>query len=85
MAELTPFPSIGSCGSYLDGGASHAFQEAAVPMLEPSLVHTEMVHLQQHFRVGSSHLLYNPRIRPSDILDRTSVTLSFAASARWAS
>ena len=43
--------SIGSCGSYLDGGASHAFQEAAVPMLEPTLVHNEMIHLQKHFRV----------------------------------
>lgn len=43
--------SIGSCGSYLDGGASHAFQEAAVPMLDPELVHNEMIHLQRHFRV----------------------------------
>ena len=44
--------SIGSCGSYLDGGASHAFQEAAIPMLEPGLVQHEMVHLQKHFMVG---------------------------------
>ena len=26
------------------------FQEAAIPMLEPSLVRKEMVHLQKHFR-----------------------------------
>lgn len=42
--------AIGSCGSYLDGGANHAFQEAAIPMLEPDLVRQEMVHLQTHFR-----------------------------------
>lgn len=44
--------SIGSCGSYLDGGASHPFQEAAIPMLEPEVVQNEMVHLQAHFRVS---------------------------------
>lgn len=44
--------SIGSCGSYLDGGACHAFQEAAIPMLDPTLVQNEMVHLQRHFRVS---------------------------------
>ncbi|CRK33266.1 hypothetical protein BN1723_019834, partial [Verticillium longisporum] len=42
--------AIGSCGSYLDGGANHPFQEAAIPMLEPELVKREMIHLQTHFR-----------------------------------
>jgi aspartate/methionine/tyrosine aminotransferase len=42
--------AIGSCGSYLDGGAVHALQEAAIPMLEPDLVKVEMTHLQRHFR-----------------------------------
>ncbi|ETS77340.1 hypothetical protein PFICI_11214 [Pestalotiopsis fici W106-1] len=42
--------AIGSCGSYLDGGANAPFQEAAIPMLEPSLVQKEMVALQRHFR-----------------------------------
>ena len=42
--------AIGSCGSYLDGGASAPFQEAAVPMLEPDLVRKEMKALQIHFR-----------------------------------
>ncbi|OAA60912.1 Pyridoxal phosphate-dependent transferase, major domain protein [Niveomyces insectorum RCEF 264] len=41
--------AIGSCGSYLDGGANVPFQEAAVPMLEPQLVHQEMAALQRHF------------------------------------
>lgn len=42
--------AIGSCGSYLDGGANVPFQEAAVPMLEPSLVRKEMIALQTHFK-----------------------------------
>ncbi|KAI9700068.1 MAG: hypothetical protein M1836_002602 [Candelina mexicana] len=42
--------AIGSCGSYLDGGTNVPFQEAAVPMLEPSLVRKEMKALQSHFR-----------------------------------
>ncbi|KAL5336785.1 pyridoxal phosphate-dependent transferase [Aspergillus crustosus] len=42
--------ALGSAGSYLDGGANAPFQEAAIPMLEPSLVHTEMKALQLHFR-----------------------------------
>ncbi|TLD08904.1 uncharacterized protein PgNI_06990 [Pyricularia grisea] len=42
--------AIGSCGSYLDGGTNVAFQEAAIPMLEPTLVKAEMKALQSHFR-----------------------------------
>jgi aspartate/methionine/tyrosine aminotransferase len=46
--------AIGSCGSYLDGGANVPFQEAAVPMLEPNKVRAEMKALQRHFRVPPS-------------------------------
>lgn len=42
--------AIGSCGSYLDGGANVPFQEAAVQMLEPTKVRTEMKALQTHFK-----------------------------------
>ncbi|MCJ1401521.1 hypothetical protein MMC11_004735 [Xylographa trunciseda] len=41
--------AIGSCGSYLDGGANVPFQEAAIPMLEPTKVLREMRALQKHF------------------------------------
>jgi aspartate/methionine/tyrosine aminotransferase len=43
--------AIGSCGSYLDGGANVPFQEAAVSMLEPTKVRNEMKALQRHFMV----------------------------------
>lgn len=42
--------ALGSAGSYLDGGANAPFQEAAIPMMEPDLVRSEMKALQQHFR-----------------------------------
>jgi aspartate/methionine/tyrosine aminotransferase len=41
--------ALSRAGSYLDGGASHVLQEAALPLLEPELVRSEMKALQQHF------------------------------------
>lgn len=49
--------ALGSAGSYLDGGANVPFQEAAIPMLEPSLVRTEMKALQHHFREKRDYVL----------------------------
>lgn len=49
--------AIGSCGSYLDGGTNVPFQEAAVPMLEPSLVKKEMIALQTHFRAKRDYVV----------------------------
>lgn len=49
--------ALGSAGSYLDGGANVPFQEAAIPMLEPSLVHEEMKALQVHFRDKRDYVL----------------------------
>ncbi|KAI9810366.1 MAG: hypothetical protein M1826_003642 [Phylliscum demangeonii] len=49
--------AIGSCGSYLDGGANVPFQEAAVPMLEPSRVTKEMKALQVHFKTKRDYVI----------------------------
>lgn len=49
--------ALGSAGSYLDGGANAPFQEAAIPMLEPSLVRSEMTALQRHFRDKRDYVL----------------------------
>jgi aspartate/methionine/tyrosine aminotransferase len=45
--------ALGSCGSYLDGGCNVPFQEAAIPMLEPTKVRAEMAALQTHFKAVS--------------------------------
>lgn len=49
--------AIGSCGSYLDGGANVPFQEAAIPMLEPDNVLKEMKALQTHFKAKRDYVL----------------------------
>lgn len=49
--------ALGSCGSYLDGGTNVAFQEAAVPMLDPPKVHKEMQALQTHFKMKRDYCL----------------------------
>ena len=41
--------ALSRAGSYLDGGASHVLQDAAVPLLKPDLVKSEFKALQQHF------------------------------------
>lgn len=42
--------ALSSCGSYLDGGTSHPFQVAAIPLLDPPKVREEMKALQVHFK-----------------------------------
>ncbi|KAK6359791.1 hypothetical protein TWF696_000928 [Orbilia brochopaga] len=49
--------AIGSCGSYLDGGTNVAFQEAAVPMLDPPKVKEEMKALQTHFKKKRDYVI----------------------------
>jgi aspartate/methionine/tyrosine aminotransferase len=49
--------ALGSCGSYLDGGPNVAFQEAAVPMLDPPTVKQEMIALQRHFKTKRDYCL----------------------------
>ncbi|KAF2153905.1 PLP-dependent transferase [Myriangium duriaei CBS 260.36] len=49
--------AIGSCGSYLDGGTNVPFQEAAIPMLEPTKVKNEMKALQHHFKEKRDYVL----------------------------
>ena len=41
--------ALARAGSYLDGGAAHVLQDAAVPLLKPDIFKSEMKALQQHF------------------------------------
>lgn len=41
--------AVTSAGSFLDGGAMHALQQAAIPLLEPTYVQQAKQQLQQHF------------------------------------
>jgi aspartate/methionine/tyrosine aminotransferase len=62
--------AIGSCGSYLDGGCNVPFQEAAVAMLEPDKVRTEMRALQTHFREKRDYVIKRLREIGFDIEDK---------------
>ncbi|XP_049848511.1 probable N-acetyl-LL-diaminopimelate aminotransferase [Schistocerca gregaria] len=42
--------NVANAGSFLDGGANHPFQEAAIPLLDPKFVHEDTKCLQDHFR-----------------------------------
>ncbi|KAL6301578.1 pyridoxal phosphate-dependent transferase, partial [Sparassis latifolia] len=44
-------------GSFLDGGANHPLQLAAIPLLEPSRVEQEKLALQRHFKMKRDHVL----------------------------
>ncbi|ELU45403.1 hypothetical protein AG1IA_00569 [Rhizoctonia solani AG-1 IA] len=44
-------------GSFLDGGANHPLQLAAVPLLDPEYVKQSKLALQKHFRAKRDHVL----------------------------
>ncbi|HTV61019.1 MAG TPA: pyridoxal phosphate-dependent aminotransferase [Verrucomicrobiae bacterium] len=49
--------AIASAGSFLDGGANHPFQNAALPLLDPANAGAETLAIQKHFRKKRDWLL----------------------------
>ncbi|RKP15194.1 aminotransferase [Piptocephalis cylindrospora] len=49
--------SMQAAGSFLDGGANHPLQEAALPMLDPKHYRSEARALQRHFRAKRNYVL----------------------------
>ncbi|THH19479.1 hypothetical protein EW146_g1708 [Bondarzewia mesenterica] len=54
---LTELASPGLARSFLDGGANHPLQLAAVPLLDPEHVKKEKLALQRHFKHKRDHVL----------------------------
>jgi len=48
---------VGQSGGYIDGGASHILQRAALPLLEPERVKSDRKALQAHFLKKRDHVL----------------------------
>lgn len=48
---------LSQAGSYLDGGASHPTQVAAIPLLEPERVQQDKIALQKCFKAKRDHVL----------------------------
>jgi len=49
--------ALSQAGSFLDGGANHPMQLAAIPLLDPSHVAMEKIALQKHFKKKRDHVL----------------------------
>jgi len=49
--------ALSQSGSFLDGGANHPLQVAAVPLLNPEHVKAEKIALQKHFLAKRNHVL----------------------------
>ena len=49
--------ALSQSGSFLDGGANHPLQLAAIPLLDPARVHQEKLSLQKHFHHKRDHVL----------------------------
>ncbi|KAF4578969.1 hypothetical protein EYR36_000778 [Pleurotus pulmonarius] len=49
--------ALSQSGSFLDGGANHPLQLAALPLLEPQYIRQEKIALQKHFKMKRDHVL----------------------------
>ncbi|KAH8099553.1 pyridoxal phosphate-dependent transferase [Cristinia sonorae] len=49
--------ALSQSGSFLDGGANHPLQLAAIPLLDPEHVRKERLSLQKHFKHKRDHVL----------------------------
>lgn len=49
--------ALSQSGSYLDGGANHPMQLAAISLLDPAHVEVEKLALQKHFKHKRDHVL----------------------------
>ncbi|HEY3931263.1 MAG TPA: pyridoxal phosphate-dependent aminotransferase [Verrucomicrobiae bacterium] len=57
--------AIASAGSFLDGGANHPFQNAALPLLDPKNAVAETLAIQKHF--GKKRELLLSRLKKMEI------------------
>jgi aspartate/methionine/tyrosine aminotransferase len=57
--------AIASAGSFLDGGANHPFQDAALPLLDPKNAVAETLAIQKHF--GKKRAMLLSRLKKLDI------------------
>ncbi|GAA6013860.1 hypothetical protein JCM10207_008215 [Rhodosporidiobolus poonsookiae] len=69
--------ALGQSGGFLDGGASHLLQAAALPLLRPSFVAQERKALQAHFRTKRDHVLARLEKMGFDVNGRGRTTSTF--------
>ncbi|WWD04926.1 hypothetical protein V865_002997 [Kwoniella europaea PYCC6329] len=57
VAPKNVISAISQSGSFLDGGASHVLQKAAIPLLDYKRVQQDKISLQKAFRIKRDHVL----------------------------
>ncbi|RKP15196.1 aminotransferase [Piptocephalis cylindrospora] len=57
VAPKSVVSSMQAAGSFLEGGANHPLQEAAIPLLDPDHYRSETRALQKHFRAKRNYVL----------------------------
>lgn len=57
VGPKTLISALSQSGSFLDGGANHPLQYAALPLLDPEHVKKEKIALQKHFLMKRNHVL----------------------------
>ena len=65
LGPKTVIEAIASAGSFLDGGANHPFQNAALPLLDPKFAEAETLAIQKHF--GKKRALVLARLKKLNI------------------
>jgi aspartate/methionine/tyrosine aminotransferase len=65
LGPKTVIEAIASAGSFLDGGANHPFQNAALPLLDPNNAAAETLAIQKHF--GKKRALLLSRLKKLNI------------------
>ena len=65
LGPRTVIEAIASAGSFLDGGANHPFQHAALPLLDPQRAGQETLAIQKHF--GRKRALLLKRLKALNI------------------
>jgi hypothetical protein len=74
--------AIASAGSFLDGGANHPFQNAALPLLDPKNAAAETLAIQKHF--GKKRALLLARLKKLNISADATPTGAFYVWANLA-
>jgi len=59
--------ALSQSGSFLDGGANHPLQLAAIPLLDPAHVEMEKIALQKHFKAKRDFVLTRLRSLELDV------------------
>lgn len=69
LGPKTLIESVSSAGSFLEGGANHPLQQAAIPLLDYEFAQKDVVALQKHFKGKRDYILERLKEIPGITVD----------------